>query len=107
MRKILRPFADFTKEEITSEAQAIIQLYSHGTLPNLVEIYSHGWLDEARGWYHIDMELCACNLEEYIQGQVEIPVQMRTMACPGPFVAIGQSMGPWQKWNILEQIVMG
>ena len=72
-----------------------------------MEIYSHGWLNEARGWYHIDMELCACNLEEYIQGQVEIPVQMRTVACPGPFAAIGQSMGRWQKWDILEQICEG
>jgi len=98
----------FTIDDIRNEAQAVIKLYSHGSPPNLVEIYSHGWLDGPNGLYRIDMELCACNLEQYIRNEVQISIEMRTTSCPGPFGAMGRTeRGLWQKWDIMEQICEG
>jgi hypothetical protein len=50
------------------------------------------------------MELCVCNLEQYILKQVQIPIEMRESSCPGDFSVIGALEGPWRKWDILEQI---
>jgi hypothetical protein len=51
------------------------------------------------------MELCACNLEQYIlRDELGISFEMRESACPGPFAEIGAKDGPWRDWDILEQI---
>jgi tetratricopeptide (TPR) repeat protein len=106
-RKLLRPFANLTREEIESEARAIIRIYLNRAPPNLIQVISHGWVNEAVGLYRIDMELCACNLEQYMNREVDIRFEMRHLACPGRFAEVGSHPGPWQKWDIMEQICEG
>jgi serine/threonine protein kinase len=101
---VLRALTRFTREDIESEAGAIIQLYSDGTSENLIQVFSQGWVDERSGCFRIDMELCACNLEQYILKEVQIPFEMRESSCPGDFSIIAALEGPWREWDILEQI---
>jgi serine/threonine protein kinase len=62
---------------------------------------------EARGLYRIDMELCDCNLDQYIKQQTDILFEMRDLSAPGEFGNIGNRRGPWHKWDIMEQICEG
>jgi serine/threonine protein kinase len=101
----LRAWPGFTRDEIESEGRAIIQLYSHGLSDNLIQVLSQGWIDEQAGVYRIDMELCACNLEQYIVREaLGITFEIRETARPGGFAEIGAQDGVWRDWDILEQI---
>jgi hypothetical protein len=74
----------------------------------LIQVYSHGWLDAEKRFYRIDMELCPCNLEEFIRSEVwQAEVKWNELSRPGPFAALAKEDGPWKKWNILEQICEG
>jgi serine/threonine protein kinase len=61
-RKVL-----FDKDAALQEVRAIEKLFRKGIHQNLVAVESHGWIPGSP-FYHIDMELCKGNLEDYIKG---------------------------------------
>ena len=67
-RKLIRVAGEVTEEAISIEVHAIGILMTLGH-QNLVQVYSHGWLPQDSTLYFVDMELCAYNLESYIHSQ--------------------------------------
>lgn len=68
-RKLIRPVGNITEivHGIANEVRVITKLSANGGHPNIVNILGHGWMniDER---YYVDMECCAMNLEEFING---------------------------------------
>jgi serine/threonine protein kinase len=64
-RKLLRPFAMLSEDEILNEFRAIKKLCLESCQENLVAVYRYGKLPGSP-YYYIDMELCDLNLQEYI-----------------------------------------
>src|ERR1700737_2401720 len=64
-RKILRPFAGVSKEDINNERRAILQL-NERKHPHVLEIFGHGFIPDSP-YYYIDMELGNFDLEQYLQ----------------------------------------
>jgi len=64
-RKLLKPFASLSEQEILNEFRAIQKLCIEDSHENVVAVYSYGALPGSL-YYYIDMELCNINLQEYI-----------------------------------------
>ena len=62
-RKIIRPFAGVTRDDIMNEVRAI-DVICHAQHAHIVEVLYHGWLGSS--FYYFDMEVCNLNLEQYI-----------------------------------------
>ena len=65
-RKLIRPFAKLTKQDVENEARAITKLCVQGH-ENIVKVYGHEHL-KGSGYYAIDMEYCDLTLADYIRG---------------------------------------
>src|SRR5271154_1333960 len=68
-RKIVRPFAGITKEDIENEARVVRELQNLEGHPNIISILRDGWEETPFLYYFLDMELCDMNLNDYIHGQ--------------------------------------
>ena len=64
-RKLLKPFAFLSEDEILNEFRAIQKLCIESSHENLVAVYRCGRLPGSL-YYYIDMEFCDLNLQEYI-----------------------------------------
>lgn len=87
-RKVLRPFAGLTYDDIMNEVRAIDKICKQIT-DHIVTVLRHGWLDSS--FYYFDMELCEFNLEQYISGS------------NGGLMVFDDIM----TWDILKQITLG
>ena len=89
-----------TQKDIDNEKRAInkLCLSSH---PNIVQVFKHGSLAEITAFYFIDMELCDCNLEEYIHNKRAVP---RLLSLKN---AINHGLGPLYVCRITQQITDG
>jgi len=85
-RKLIRPFAGVTREDIMKEARAIEQI-CETKHDHIVAVIRHGWLTSS--FYYFDMELCELNLEHYITGNELVAYDSR------------------KAWLILKQITNG
>lgn len=65
-RKLLRPFGSISTSDIKKEIRTVAKLCRPGLHPNIVPVLSLGKLRDS-SCYYIDMELCALNLDAYIQ----------------------------------------
>jgi len=64
-RKLPKPFAFLSEDEILNEFRAIQKLCIESSHENLVAVYRCGRLPDSL-YYYIDMEFCDLNLQEYI-----------------------------------------
>jgi len=67
-RKIIRPFADLSEEDVQNELRVIDKLCRNGH-PNIVQVYRHGSLQRDSAYYYIDMELCEFTLDDCLCGR--------------------------------------
>jgi serine/threonine protein kinase len=89
-RKIVRAFGDFRQEDVDNEIRALNKLCSSNA-PNLVKVFKHGMLPDSP-YYHIDMEMCEVNLDDYIQG-LRPPVSQERVSTPIAVPEVWQIMG--------------
>jgi serine/threonine protein kinase len=68
-RKLIRPFATLTPEDVSNEIRAVTKLCTHGHR-NIIYVRSH-YLLQNSPYYAIDMELCELTLADYIRGNRE------------------------------------
>lgn len=52
---------------IANEVRVIKKLCKDDGHPNIISVFNHGWIDKDRQ-YFFDMELCAMNLDDFING---------------------------------------
>lgn len=71
-RKVIRPFAGFTRRDVANEARAITKICAPGTHKNIILVTKHGWLPGHPSYYYLDMEYCERNLDDYITNDVQI-----------------------------------
>jgi len=69
---------------------------------NMVPVLKHGWLKD--GGYHIDMEFCILNLEEFIAGNVKSALGQKTYFNPQSSKGY---LGCLSLWSILQAILCG
>jgi serine/threonine protein kinase len=72
-RKLIRPFGDFAAADIFNEIRALDRICIHN-IPNIVKVIGHDMLPQS-SFYYIDMELCALNLDNYIQKKWPLNIQ--------------------------------
>jgi NIMA (never in mitosis gene a)-related kinase 2 len=92
-RKIVRPFGNFRQEDVNNEIRALNKLCGQTSLKcsNLVKVFKHGILPNS-SYYHIDMEMCEVNLNDYIQG-VRPSISQERVSTPVAVPEIWQIMG--------------
>lgn len=90
-RKLIRPFADFTKSELRNELRAVEKICTKNHR-NIVTVFKHGHLSNSH-YFHIDMELCHMNLEDYLKRE-----QVSTSNNRLPIFSI---------WTIMKDIASG
>jgi serine/threonine protein kinase len=103
-RKLVRPFANVTEQDILNEIAAVEKLYGVGSVlkpPFLVQILRHGWLVSSP-YYFFDMELCAMNLEEYIN-----EAWPSDLDGTGPYFSKENSSSEQNVWRIMADITTG
>ena len=66
-RKLIRPFAGVSNEDIENEVRALNKLCKSNH-PNIVQVLEYGQLQDDGAIYFIDMEICDATLEKYLQG---------------------------------------
>jgi len=66
-RKIILPFGHMSESDVRNELRAIDKLCRSGH-PNIVQVIDHGLLLPGMSFSYIDMELCDCSLEAYLNG---------------------------------------
>lgn len=71
-RKIIRPFGDFTEEDIDNEARTLSNLCVGRRSQGVVEVIRHGWFSEGPSYYYIDMEYCPETLDNRILESVKV-----------------------------------
>ena len=89
----------FSEEEIKNEVDAMEKL-CRGLHPNVIEIFQHGRIYDS-AFYYIDMELCDCNLDEYIYGRKTVPSLLDWS------LAVDNGEGPFLTCYIMSQIISG
>jgi serine/threonine protein kinase len=72
-RKLIRPFAGITNDEVENEIRAVSKLCSRGH-KNIISVLGHYWLKDSP-YYAIDMELCAVSLAVFIRGERKLVEQ--------------------------------
>jgi serine/threonine protein kinase len=66
-RKVIRPFAQVTEQDIENEANAISALCTDRRCMQIIYVLKHGWLTKDHSYYFIDMEYCPETLEDRIK----------------------------------------
>jgi serine/threonine protein kinase len=102
-RKLFRPFGNITDEHTTNELRVVKKLFENGHHDNIVEVYKYGQLLNGPFLY-IDMEVCALNLENFIQRQWTIEIYTHL---PYLTVDLPPRLRAAQIWNIMEDIIRG
>jgi serine/threonine protein kinase len=89
---------------VEREISTLERLASLGMQKNIVTVLSHGWLPQSRNLYHIDMELCDLNLNNYIRKEWT-PKMRQTV----PYFTenLPTRMRVGQIWDIMEDITKG
>jgi len=72
-RKLIRPFATMTINDVINEIRAVTKLCQRGNI-NVVNVISHGPLKHSP-FYAIDMEFCNLTLAEYMTGKRDLVEQ--------------------------------
>jgi serine/threonine protein kinase len=99
-RKLIRPFATLTKQDVENEARAITKLCVQGH-ENIVKVYGHEHL-KGSGYYAIDMEYCDLTLADYIRGNQELVVRTyELLDAEGDLISDEKLL----KWHDLVQIM--
>jgi serine/threonine protein kinase len=83
--------------------EAIDELKGLGISENVVLVTRHGWL--ISGLYFIDMELCECDLEQYIRDSKNCPSYTADLN-PRLF-GVAEQVEISNTWDIMEQISSG
>lgn len=105
-RKLIRPFGQWTAEDILEEVHAIDRLFAAGTHDNLVKVLGHGWLSDS-SYYYIDMEYCQGNLEDYIKGKLSLYPERLDIVFPRPPASQCEGAIVAKLYDIMEQIASG
>jgi serine/threonine protein kinase len=64
---LIRPFGNFTAEDIDNEVDAVSQLCRPGGNQYVVQVHRHGFLPQNESqYYYIDMEYCSESLDDRI-----------------------------------------
>lgn len=101
----MRQLKGWTREDLLNEGRAIDKVFSQGSSENLVAVLRHGWLAPNSPFYHIDMEMCNGNLEDYMQGRK--PERFCITANPRLLGATFNDIAILNVWDIMEQIASG
>lgn len=67
----------------------------------MIEVFRHGRLRDNSLFYYIDMELCDCNLEEYIQSKKDVPRLLSWTK------AIEHGVSPFFVCDFMRQMISG
>ena len=91
--------------DIFNEVKIIDKLLDlNGWNKNVVQVFNHGWIQRDPNWYFIDLELCALNLEDYLQGDFK---SVLGVSFYWDIVAIRNELGCLTIWSIMEDITSG
>lgn len=69
---------------------------------NIIKIFAYGWMPRTASIYFIDMERCAYNLDQYIQGQ---GVSLKSSCQVGEKATFSNACGTFTE--ILQQVTNG
>lgn len=97
------------KDEVENEVNALQGLQRLGVQKNIVTVFKHGWLPRSdlhfrSGLYHIDMELCDLNLQDYMEQKWTPEMRKRIFYFTENLPA---RMRVGQIWDIMEDITKG
>lgn len=105
-RKLIRPFATLTKEDVQNEARAITKLCIQGHR-NIVRVYRHKHL-KGSGYYAIDMEFCDLTLADYISGDRESVAKTEQLVASDGFITRTENVLRWHDLvRIMQDIANG
>jgi serine/threonine protein kinase len=105
-RKLIRPFATLTKEDVQNEARAITKLCIQGH-QNIVKVYGHKHL-KGSGYYAIGMEFCDLTLADYISGDRESVAKTEELVATDGFIVRAANVLRWHDLVcIMQDIVKG
>ena len=54
------------RKVVESETRILLDLQKLGDHGNIIRILGQGWLPKPHSYFYIDMDLCDCNLHDYI-----------------------------------------
>lgn len=101
---MIEPREGWTEEVLQNEERAIKILFASNKHENLVDVLKYGWLPNT-SIYHIDMELCDGNLEDYILRKSPEPFQVQSN--PRLLGQFCEDIVIIMVWDIMEQISNG
>jgi serine/threonine protein kinase len=101
---LIEPHEGWTEEVLQNEERAIKILFANDAHENLVAVRKYGWLP-GTSIYHIDMELCDGNLEDYILRKA--PERFQVQSNPRLLGQSCEDVVVITAWDIMEQISNG
>ena len=101
-RKIIRPFGDFTTEDVEAELRNISKLCTESRDKNIVAVFKHGRLTHE--YYYIDMQFCEINLDTYIYRQWSSEMKGKL---PQFTDSVVPEIRMQQVWEIMTDIASG